>query len=115
MLLAVANLADFGIAVVGSITAIVTVLAANHKQNQKLDKVERSMATTNGKTSGQYVEETYYAMKHLEASQQRLQRQFSDHSIQDATAFASIEAHLEHIAEDAAAVRERVAILEDKS
>ena len=102
MLLAMSNLADVGIAAFGSLSAIATVLISTRGQNKKLDKVERSVATSNGKTSGQYIEELFHKVDGLKVGQDEMVRQFAQHTIQDATNFARLSARLEHIEKEQA-------------
>lgn len=96
-LLAVSNLADVAIATVAAIPAVLTVLIANRKQNEKLDKVTHSVATSNGKTSGQYIEELYHKFDSVAAGQRVMTMQIAEHTAQDATNFAAIEERLRNI------------------
>lgn len=94
---ALANLADFGIALVGAVSAIVTVVISTRSQNKKLDKVEASVATSNGKTSGEYIEEMYHNFTRLEIGQAAMVRKLAEHTVQDAEMFATIAARLDHM------------------
>lgn len=97
--LAVTNIADIAVAAVAAIPAVVTVLVSNRQQNKKLDRANTQLATSNGKTSGQYIEELYHQFTSVKAGQEVMVRQMAEHTAQDATNFASIEARLNQIAD----------------
>lgn len=95
--LASSNIADIAVAAIAAVPAVATVLVANRKQNQKLDKVNKSVATSNGKTSGQYVEELWHKFDSVEAGQQALAKQIAEHTVLDAVNFAAIDKRLRNI------------------
>lgn len=96
---AAANYADIVIAGIAAIPAVLTVLVANHKQNRKLDKVEHSVATSNGKTAGNYIEAVYNRFEQLEVDQTVLLRQILDLANRNDLRFSSIDHRLRRLEE----------------
>lgn len=94
---AAANTADIIVAVVAAIPAVLTVLYANHKQNAKLDKVGHAVATSNGKTAGNYIEEVYHRFEQLEVDQTVLLRQILDLATRSDSRFATVDRRLQRL------------------
>lgn len=94
-----ANNLDVLVALIAAIPAVLTVMVANHKQNKKLDKVEHSVATSNGKTAGNYIEEVYNRFEQMEVDQTVLLRQILDLSSRNDLRFSTIDHRLRRLEE----------------
>ena len=96
---AAANYADITIAVIAAIPAVLAVMFTNNKQNKKLDRVEHSVATSNGKTAGNYIEAVYNRFEQMEVDQTVLLRQILDLSHRNDLRFSGIDHRLRRLEE----------------
>lgn len=94
---AAANVADIVVAVIASMGGLAGVIITSRAQNKKLDSVQKQVATSNGKTAGQYTEETFYRLDRIEMGQQLMREDFARHAVQDSMHFAEVNARLESI------------------
>lgn len=95
--------------VVAIIAATGSVLAAHQSR-----KANKQTSTSNGKTSGQYIEELAHKADLLNLGQANLQKQLAEHTVQDSVNFAAIEAHLANITRDVSDVQSRVDTIEEQ-
>lgn len=94
---------------VAIIAALGSVLAAHQSH-----RARKQTSTSNGKTTGEYVEELAHNTEMLHLGQAALQKQLAEHTVQDSVNFAAIEAHLANINGEIRDVRSRVETIEEQ-
>lgn len=105
-------------AIAVGIPAISTIIVTNIQHGKKLDKVSEQVATSNGRTTGQYVEQLAHQFTILALGQESIQKQLAEHTVQDAANFAALDAQIGQGAKDSgtlALLQARVANLEEQA